>query len=286
MNSTSTAMNIGVEREFEFTHSDFEFLAKLAYRHTGIVLQQHKSDMVYGRVARRLRALQLTDVRSYCMLLESDAGADEMGNLVNALTTNLTSFFRESHHFEHLANHVLKPFAAQSRDPRLRIWSAGCSAGAEPYSIAMTMCEHLSEPKRRDCRILATDIDTNMVAEGAAGEYPKSWIEKIPAALQSKYVLPTVRGSDQRKMAPELQNLIRFKSLNLLESWPMSGLFDAIFCRNVVIYFDKPTQRKLFDRMADKLKPNGYLYIGHSETLNHVCERFNLVDVTTYQRVT
>ena len=140
MNSTSTAMNIGVEREFEFTHSDFEFLAKLAYRHTGIVLQQHKSDMVYGRVARRLRALQLTDVRSYCMLLESDAGADEMGNLVNALTTNLTSFFRESHHFEHLANHVLKPFAAQSRDPRLRIWSAGCSAGAEPSSI----CRNLS----------------------------------------------------------------------------------------------------------------------------------------------
>ena len=286
MSNKAEAMETPIDREFEFTHRDFEFLAKLAYVRTGIVLQQHKSDMVYGRVARRLRALGLRNVSDYCALLESDAGANEMGNLVNALTTNLTSFFRESHHFDHLATHVLKPFAAQSRDPRLRIWSAGCSAGAEPYSIAMTLCEQVPESKRRDCRILATDIDTNMVAEGAAGEYPHGWIEKIPAALQSKYVLATNRGSEQRKMAPVLQQLIRFKALNLLEHWPMQGPFDAIFCRNVVIYFDKPTQRKLFDRFADILKPNGYLYIGHSETLNHVCDRFNLVDVTTYQRVT
>ena len=283
--TSANAENLGVDREFEFTSKDFEFLAEIAYRHTGIVLQQHKSDMVYGRVARRLRALNLKSVRSYCELLESDAGADEMGNLVNAITTNLTSFFREGHHFHHLAEHVLKPFAAQSRETRLRIWSAGCSAGAEAYSAAMTMCETLPEPKRRDALILATDIDTNMVATGAAAEYDASWIEKIPTALQSKYVLPAARDADTRTLSDTVRKLVRFKQLNLLDAWPMPGMFDAIFCRNVVIYFDKKTQKMLFDRMAEKLKPTGFLYIGHSETMNKVCDRFELVDTTTYRRV-
>ncbi|OYW17955.1 MAG: chemotaxis protein CheR, partial [Burkholderiales bacterium 12-64-5] len=237
--SKATAADMPIDREFEFTQKDFEFLAALAYRSTGIVLQQHKSDMVYGRVARRLRALRLTSVGSYCALLDSPDGQEELGNLVNALTTNLTSFFREAHHFDHLATHVLKPFAAQSREPRLRIWSAGCSAGAEPYSIAMMLAEHVPEAKRRDALILATDIDTNMLATGAAGEYEASWIEKIPEPLQKKYALPS-GNRDTLKMAPELQKLIRFKRLNLLESWPMQGMFDVIFCRNVVIYFDKP----------------------------------------------
>lgn len=279
------AEEIPIEREFAFSQKDFAFLASLAHRQTGIVLQAHKHDMVYGRVARRLRALKLKSVAEYCALLESDQGISEMGNLINALTTNLTHFFRESHHFEHLANHVLKPFAKQSRETRLRIWSAGCSAGAEPYSIAMMLQEHLPDSKRRDALILATDIDTNMLQQGANGAYEANWIEKIPSALRNKYALQS-NHPGQYTMHESLKKLIRFKPLNLLKSWPMRSAFDAIFCRNVVIYFDKPTQRILFDRLANQLKPNGYLYIGHSETMNNICDRFTLVDTTTYQRVT
>jgi chemotaxis protein methyltransferase CheR len=267
------------DREFAFSKEDFEFLSAVAYEKTGIVLKDHKFDMVYARIARRLRALGLTSVNAYCKLLESEQGHDEMGNLVNAITTNLTSFFREPHHFEHLRKEVLEPFARQTKENRLRIWSAGCSAGAEPYSIAMTMRESIPNLERRDCKILATDIDTSMLDKGRKGEYPEEWIEKIPAPLRKKYV-------EGNQLNESVRSLISFKPLNLLESWPHKGPFDAIFCRNVVIYFDKETQAPLFDRYANMLKPGGYLYIGHSETLHNICDRFTLVDKTTYQRET
>lgn len=280
----SAAIETHMEREFEFTKEDFDFLAKLAYAHTGIVLPPHKADMVYARVARRLRVHRISSVKAYCELLQSEAGVEEMGHLVNALTTNLTSFFRESHHFEHLAKHVLKPFV-ESRETRLRLWSAGCSAGAEPYSMAMTLCEHVPAEKRSDARILATDIDTTMLETAQNGEYDAEWIKKIPDALRNKYVLTAGRESEMGSISDPVRSLVRFKRLNLLEPWPMHGLFDAIFCRNVVIYFDKKTQSELFNRMADKLKPGGYMYIGHSETMNNVSERFKLVGTTAYQRV-
>jgi chemotaxis protein methyltransferase CheR len=270
------------EREFSFSGSEFRFLAGLANERTGIVLSEQKKDMVYSRLVRRLRALKLNSFAEYCTLMQSEAGEEELGNLVNAITTNLTSFFREAHHFEHLHDAVLSPLMANPpAQKRLRIWSAGCSAGMEPYSIAMTMKSAMKGAKGWDAKILATDIDTNMLNTGAAGEYAIEQHTNIPA----QYRTDVLQSGNRIHMSDELRQMIAFKHLNLLEAWPMSGTFDAIFCRNVVIYFDKPTQAKLFNRMADLLVPNGWLYIGHSENLFKVCDRFELLGRTIYRKV-
>lgn len=269
------------DREFDFSDRDFRFLSRLANEQTGIVLAEHKRDMVYSRLARRLRALGLTRFSDYCDYLKSAEGQDELGNLVNAITTNLTHFFREPHHFNHLRDHVLKPLAASTGEKKLRIWSAACSSGMEPYSIAMTLRAILPRLEQWDAKILATDIDTNMLKAAMAGQYSASELPNIPAAYRDG-----ITDDDEYIYMPEsLKALIAFKHLNLLQPWPMKGLFDAVFCRNVVIYFDKPTQAKLFTRMADRIKPGGWLYIGHSETLNKVCDRFELVGRTLYRRV-
>jgi len=278
--STKTAE----DREFSFSDKEFRFLAELANKRTGIVLAEHKKDMVYSRLVRRLRVLKLKSFAEYCDLVQGENGAEEIGNLVNAITTNLTSFFRESHHFEHLRTAVLAPLVAKSPSPkRLRIWSAGCSAGMEPYSVAMTIKPTLKDLKAWDAKILATDIDTNMLDKGIAGEYAIEQYENIPANYRGDVMQN--KKADTIHMSDELKNLIAFKPLNLLESWPMKGPFDAVFCRNVVIYFDKPTQTKLFNRIADLIKPEGWLYIGHSENLFKVCDRFELVGRTIYRKV-
>jgi chemotaxis protein methyltransferase CheR len=269
------------EREFPFSEKEFRLLASLANERTGIVLAEHKKDMVYSRLVRRLRALGMKSFTEYCELVQSGKGQDEIGNLVNAITTNLTSFFRESHHFEHLREQVLLP-RALGKERKLRIWSAGCSAGMEPYSIAMTMKAAIKDISAWDARILATDIDTNMLATGTKGEYAEEQYENIPPAYRGDV---QKFASDRIQMSAALQSLISFKPLNLLEHWPMKGPFDAVFCRNVVIYFDKPTQAKLFNRIADLLKPDGWLYIGHSENLFNVCDRFELVGRTIYRKV-
>lgn len=268
------------EREFSFSDADFAFLSQLVSEKTGIVLAQHKKDMVYSRLARRLRALNLSSFAQYCDLVRSDAGVDEMGNLVNAITTNLTSFFRENHHFEHLRDKVLAPMAAKG-ERRLRIWSSAASSGMEPYSLAMTVKGAIKNLGAWDAKILATDIDTNMLDKGRAGEYAAEQLPNIPAAYREDV---ETEGSTIR-MSPALKSLISFKHLNLLEWWPMKGPFDAVFCRNVVIYFDKPTQATLFNRIADLIKPDGWLYIGHSENLFKVCDRFELVGRTIYRKV-
>lgn len=267
------------EREFAFADRDFRFLAGLVSEQTGIVLEERKRDMVYSRLARRVRALGLQDFAAYCELVQSDRGGEEMGNLVNAITTNLTSFFREAHHFEHLRENVLLPIAATPQ--KLRIWSCACSSGMEPYSITMVMKSAIPKIESWDAKILATDIDTNMVATSQIGEYPIAEGESIPAQYRNQ--MAEVGG--RLHMPENLKSLIAFKPLNLLHDWPMKGKFDAIFCRNVVIYFDKPTQRSLFNRLADQLKPDGWLYIGHSENLTHVSDRFQLCGRTIYRRV-
>lgn len=276
------AMTQADSREFSFSEKDFRFLSQFVTQRTGIVLADHKRDMVYGRVARRLRALNLRTFSEYCELIQSDAADAELGNLVNAITTNLTSFFREPHHFDHLRQVVLEPLAAcPPPGKRLRIWSAGCSSGMEPYSIAMTLHMGLPRVGDWDARILATDIDTNMLDRGVAGIYPGEQAKTIPQAAKKLYR----QQSGDIHMSGELQRLIAFKYLNLLESWPMKGAFDAIFCRNVVIYFDKETQRKLFARIAERLHPGGWLYIGHSENLFKVSDRFELCGRTIYRRI-
>lgn len=272
------------EREFSFSDEQFRFLADLANSQTGIMLPSHKKDMVYSRLVRRLRALKLSSFAEYCDLMQSDAGQDELSNLINAITTNLTKFFREEHHFTHLRDTVIKPIAAKpAAGKRLRIWSAGCSAGMEPYSIAMVLKNSVKDIQQWDARILATDIDTNMLNTGACGEYSADQYENIPSAYRGDVTLR--EGEDRMQMSDSLRSLIAFKRLNLLHEWPMKGPFDAVFCRNVVIYFDKPTQTKLFNRIADLLKPDGWLYIGHSENLFKVCDRFELVGRTIYRRV-
>ncbi len=274
------------DREFAFTDRDFEFIRGWIKERAGINLSDNKRQLVYGRLAKRLRALGLRDFKSYCKLLASEEGEKEIGTALNALTTNKTSFFRENHHFQHLAEVVLPKARSESQSrPRLRIWSAGCSSGEEPHSTAITLCESLKDLDKWDAKVLATDIDTNMVRHGREGIYRESVVESIPAHLRKRYLNRLERGGDQYRLSDEVRSLIVFKQLNLLGPWPMKGPFDLIFCRNVVIYFDKPTQRQLFDRYADMLKDDGFLYIGHSETLFKITDRFKLVGQSIYQKL-
>ena len=254
------------QREFPLTAEDFGFLARLVHENTGIVLSEHKANMVYSRLARRLRELHLTSFQAYCARLRGPQGEEELGALINAITTNLTRFFREGHHFEHLARQVLPRFAEAPRGTRLRLWSAGCSSGEEPYSIAMTMGECLPQLERLDARILATDLDTGMVARASAALYPASSLQDLDQARRERWFKPAANQAGFL-VDPALRARVTFKKLNLLDAWPMQGLFDAIFCRNVMIYFDGPTKDELIERFADCLKPGGWLYIGHSETI-------------------
>lgn len=278
-----------VMREFELTDDDFRFLARRVHDLTGIVIHERKKDMLYSRLSRRLRTLNLSSFRDYCEYVGGSEGEGEIGAMINAVTTNLTHFFRESHHFDHLRDVALPAFAAagrQSGNQKLRIWSAGCSSGEEPYSIAMTLKSAPVDFARWDLRILATDLDTDMVAKGAAGRYRAADAEGIPPDLAAKYTdeVATPSGAEIR-MRDALKQMIAFKQLNLMGEWPMRGPFDAIFCRNVMIYFDHPTKAKLVDRYAQMLRPDGWLYIGHSESLSKVSDRFQLVGRTAYRRV-
>ncbi len=270
-------------REFVLTDAEFERLRTLVHHSTGIALSDAKRELVYGRLAKRLRALGLETFADYCDLVE-EGHPEEIEALTNAITTNLTSFFREDHHFRQLAEQVL-PEVRQKRAAgrRLRIWSAGCSTGEEPYSIAMTLREAFTGLESWNARILATDIDSAVLAKGARGEYSADAIGKMAAARRERWFERTEGGAF--RASSDLKSLISFKQLNLLHDWPMRGPFDVIFCRNVVIYFDKPTQRKLFDRMADLQEPGAWLFIGHSENLFNVSQRYRLVGRTAYRRV-
>jgi chemotaxis protein methyltransferase CheR len=273
-----------VQNEYALQDGDFRKIAKLVMDSTGIVLSEKKRAFVHGRLGRRLRILGLADFRQYTRLLESDDGDDERRMLINAVTTNHTSFFREDHHFAYLAQTVL-PAIVKSRGAgpaRLRIWSAGCSTGEEPYTLAMTLLEQEALLSGWDVKILATDLDTNVVRHASEGVYDAERLESIPAAYRRNYL--SVRDDGKFWIKDEVRDLISFAPLNLLEDWPMRGPFDLIFCRNVVIYFDKPTQRKLFDRYAELLRSDGWLFIGHSESLLNVSNRFSLVGRTIYRR--
>jgi chemotaxis protein methyltransferase CheR len=273
------------EREFELTDSEFKRLRELVHARTGIALSDAKRELVYGRLARRLRKLRLTSFAEYCELVER-AGSEELEELTNAITTNLTSFFRENYHFEQLAAEAL-PQAESTRSAarRLRLWSAGCSTGEEPYSLAVVMRETLAHLNHWDIKLLATDIDSKVVATAAEGVYGAERFKGV-SAQRVKDWFPQASGRPGfLEASAGLKALITFKQLNLLDSWPMKGPFDIIFCRNVVIYFDKATQRRLFDRMADLQEPGGWLFIGHSENLHNVTSRYKLVGRTVYRKL-
>jgi chemotaxis protein methyltransferase CheR len=271
------------EKEFPFSKKDFEQLRKLVNEHTGINLSEHKQEMLYSRLSRRLRILNLKDFATYCELLQSDCG-DELIQFVNAVTTNLTSFFRESHHFDYLAQVVLPQlFIKKQNSKRIRIWSAGCASGEEAYSIAIVIREIV--PPHWDVKILATDLDSNVLDKAIQGVYEEDRVATLPP-IRLKRWFKKGAGLQLGKVhvSPELQSLITFKQLNLINPWPLRGPLDIIFCRNVVIYFDKITQRSLFERFANLLDYNGYLFVGHSENLFQLTDRFRLLKQTIYTK--
>jgi len=278
-----------LEREFRYEPRHFDFIVRLIHRLAGISLAPHKIEMVYARLARRLRSLGLRDFDAYCDLLDSEAGADEVGFLVNALTTNLTSFFRESHHFDHLGRAALPAFVrreAGKPKPRLRIWSAGCSSGAEPYTISMIAASTIADIHRWDARVLATDIDTHMVETARAAVYPEGMADDIPPRLREAFTRRAVdeRGGPAFSISGAARAMVTAKPLNLLESWPMKGRFDAVFCRNVLIYFDRIGRARVVERFADILADDGFLYLGHSETLHGVTGAFRQIGATIYRK--
>ncbi len=273
-------------REFTLTAGDFNSIAERMRAATGIVLGENKRELVYSRLGRRLRVLGLASFAEYLAVLDGPDAEAEHAALVNAITTNLTGFFRERHHFETLEREVLPGLigaAGRGAARRLRIWSAGCSTGEEPFSIAMVAQRAMPDLAKWDARILATDIDTDVLAVGRAGCYDAARAEPIPPDLRLRYLERT--DGQQFVMADTVKELVRFRHLNLLGPWPMRGWFDVVFCRNVVIYFDKPTQAALFERFAEILQPRGWLFIGHSETLFRVSDRFENAGRSTYRKV-
>ena len=273
------------EREFSFTDEQFEYLRARVSELTGIHLTEAKRELVYGRVSRRLRVLRLNSFSAYCELL-GKPGSEELEQFVNAITTNLTSFFREAHHFDYLAEKALpQRLARQQSSRRLRIWSAGCSTGEEPYSIAITLKESLGSLTGWDARILATDLDSNVLARARRGIYSAESVQKIPGKGTGRWFRRAPDAGDNAwEVLPEIRELIVFKQLNLMGDWPMRGKFDVIFCRNVVIYFDKSTQKVLFERFGNILEDEGFLFLGHSESLFQVTDRFRHIGKSTYRK--
>ena len=273
-----------VEGEFLFTSDDFTAIARMLHDDAGIALSESKASLVYSRLAKRLRTLGIESFRDYCRLVAGAEGLGERQNMLAALTTNVTRFFREPHHFEHLRDKVLPHHVQRARaGGRVRIWSAGCSSGQEPFSIALTVLEALPEAASLDLRILATDIDPNMVATGRAAVYSDEAVRPVPAALRERWMVRvSERGRPAWGAGEEMRGLVAFRELNLMAAWPMKGRFDAIFCRNVVIYFDEPTQARVWSRFAPLLNPGGRLYVGHSERVSDMTY-FETDGLTTYR---
>ncbi|MDR0717425.1 MAG: chemotaxis protein CheR [Azoarcus sp.] len=275
LHSTTTAQN----REFEFTSIDFERVRKLIYEHAGIALSPAKQDMVYSRLARRLRACGDKSFAQYLQRLERDRG--EWETFVNSLTTNLTSFFRESHHFDILAQQI-----RQMKEKRVfRIWCCAASTGEEPYSLAITACDVFST-LTPPVEIIASDIDTAVLAHGEKGCYRRDRVEKLQQAHITRYFTHSATDGDIYTARPELRRLISFRRINLLSpTWTVQGPLDAIFCRNVMIYFDKQTQYAILKRFVPLMRPDGRLYAGHSESFIHAADLLRSLGRTVYVRL-
>lgn len=265
-------------KEFEFTVRDFDRVRAMIHVRAGIALAESKREMVYSRLARRLRATGIRSFQTYLDTLEKLDDSAEWEAFTNALTTNLTSFFREAHHFPLLADHV-----KNIQEP-IVIWCSASSTGEEPYSIAMTLCEAFNTLTPQ-AQVIATDIDTNVLNTASDGIYPIDRVEKLSPERMRRFFLKGKGGQEGLvRVRPELRQLVTFKQLNLLaDKWPVSGPFDAIFCRNVMIYFDKPTQSKILARFAPLMKSNALLFAGHSENFLYVSDAFQLRGKTVYE---
>jgi chemotaxis protein methyltransferase CheR len=260
----------------------FGEISRLMYRIAGVNLHDGKKQLVRGRIGRRLRDAGFGGFRDYVAHVKSDAGRAELRTMVDILTTNKTSFFREASHFDFLAEHV-----AESALPRegLRLWSAGCSSGEEPYTLAMVLREALPRSDFGRVRILATDLDRRMVEATRAAVYAESRLAGVSPELRRRHFDPAPgREADGLRVKPELRSTVRVACLNLMGRWPMDGPFDAIFCRNVMIYFDAETRQRLVRRFSDLLREGGHLFVGHSESLNGLSHGLTYVQPAVYRR--
>jgi chemotaxis protein methyltransferase CheR len=268
-----------VNSEFLFTDIDFSKIRTLIHRRAGIALGEQKRQMVYSRLSRRLRELGMGEFASYLSMLEARPDGDEWQAFINSLTTNLTSFFREAHHFP-----VLADFVRQRRNQPIEIWCAAASTGEEPYSIAMTLIETLGERAAGGARVIATDIDTAVLAKASAGVFSLEQARLSPERLKRFFNKGTGSNAGKVRIRPEVAALVKFSQLNLLDrAWPVKEQVDAVFCRNVMIYFDKPTQKAVLERLALQLKPGGLLFAGHSENASLVSQAFRPLGQTVYE---
>ena len=271
-------MSTSVAPEADLTPAQFRVISQTVYDVAGIQLREGKEGLVRSRLARRLRQLGLASYDEYLERIAADASRRELAEMVDLLTTNKTNFFRESAHFDFLRTHLLPELAPGP----VRLWSAGCSTGEEPYTMAMVLREAWPDVERRDVRILATDISRRVLAQATAGVYADATAGDVPAELLRRHFTRAPGGGWQA--GPGLRALVSFAQLNLMGRWPMRGPFQAIFCRNVMIYFDKPTQQKLVARYHELLAPGGYLFVGHSESLSALGHDFTYVQPAVYQK--
>jgi chemotaxis protein methyltransferase CheR len=270
-------------REFRFTVDDFNFLRKLSNQHSGIQVPDERFDMFYSRLSKRVRKLGLNDFKEYCQYLK-DYPEHEFTEFINSITTNLTAFFREIHHFEYLRDVVIPEVLKRNKNTKqIRVWSAGCSTGEEPYTLAMTLLDNV--PPDWDIKILATDLDTNVLQTAMDGVYSEERVTDLSEQVLKRWFM---RGTGSQgglvRVRPQLQKIIQFKKLNLMQDWPMKCHFDFIFCRNVLIYFDRDTKALLASKYAKMLASRSWLFIGHSESLNQLSNEFDLVATTTYKK--
>ncbi len=267
----------------ELSQPQFIRISRLLYALCGIRLSEGKEGLVKARLMKRLRTLGLKSFDAYIRLIEQDPLSEELTIMLDCLTTNKTSFFREIQHFEYLREKILPPI--REARGRLRIWSAGCSSGEEPYSIAILLKEEWPGIDSCDARILATDLSTRILEQARAGVYSGETLQNVPLRILTKYFTRSGDlGSQEYHVTDQVRLLVRIARLNLMEEWPMKGPFDVIFCRNVMIYFDKPTQKALVKRFWNLLRPGGHLFIGHSESLMASSQEFRYVQPATYRK--
>lgn len=272
--------------EFPLTRKDLADIAAMIYSDAGIYLNETKASLVYSRLSKHIRQLGLKDFRSYCDLVSSQAGAAERREMLSFLTTNFTRFFRENHHFDHLRTEVLPGLVSRVKaGGRARIWSAASSDGQEPYSIALTALSVLPNIADYDFKILATDIDPKILAAARLGAYDEASLETVSPAMRKQYFQQVVVDGKQKwQVTDAVKRLITYNELNLMANWPFKGKFDVIFCRNVVIYFDEPTQMRIWSRFSELLPEGGHLYIGHSERVSGEAKAlFDNTGITTYK---
>lgn len=272
--------------EYPLTRRDLNEIAAMIYSDAGIALNDSKASLVYSRLSKHIRNLGLSGFRAYCQLVASQEGVSERREMLSHLTTNFTRFFRENHHFEHLRDEVLPGLVQRAKSGgRVRIWSAASSDGQEPYSIALTVFQAFPNVLDYDFKILATDIDPKILAVARQGAYDEQALETVSPAIRKQWFKEVeINGRRKFQVDDRLKRLITYNELNLMAQWPFKGKFDVIFCRNVVIYFDEPTQMRIWTRFADLLPVGGHLYIGHSERVSGDSKNdFDNIGITTYR---